>query len=235
MTPSAPVDNQPKDPAAPVATAPDFAATMHAIWEKNRKFIYLGCAAVLLVIIGTEAWGYIRTQRDQSVREEYARVASDLGRLAAFANANSGHELAGVAWLRLADEAYTKGDYKAAIANYQKAAQALVLPALQARAKLGVAMSQLGAGDAAGEPALKAIGADAAQPAAIRAEATYHLATLAYTAGRVDDVRKLTEEVTKLEASGVWAQRAFVLRAQLPQDKPAEAAPGGLQFKPGGN
>lgn len=239
MTSSPSADNQPKDPqaAAPAeAGAAEFATTVQGFWAKNRTAILALCVVVLLAIVGREAWSYLSAQRDQGIREEYAKAVENPARLAAFAEANSGHALAGVAQLRLADEAFAKADYQGALAGYNKAASALGQDALKARARLGAAMSQIaGADKAAGETALKAIAADASLTAAIRAEATYHLASLALAAGRAEDVKKLADEVVKLDATGTWAQRAFVLRSQLPADAVAAPAPAaGLQFKPGG-
>jgi hypothetical protein len=138
----------------------------------------------------------------------------------------------------VADDAYAKNDFKSAAANYTKASDALENGALKSRAKLGAAMSQLAAGDkAAGEAALKAMSADTKAVPAIRAEATYHLAVLAKDAGRVDDAKKLIEEIGKIEAAGLWAQRAAALRVQLDAGKtaaPAESGASSVEFKPKG-
>jgi predicted negative regulator of RcsB-dependent stress response len=234
MTSSPPAENQPKDHATPAATAPDFAASMHAFWEKNRGSIYILCAAVLLGIVGREGWQYFSAMRERGIEAEYAKVAGASDQLAAFAASHPGHSLAGVALLRLADEKYTAGDFKTAAAHYAKAAEALGNDALKARARLGGAMSQLGAGDqAAGEAALKALSADAALVKTVRAEATYHLALLAKEAGKTDELKKLVEEVSKIDATSAWAQRAFVLRATLDEGKEPEAG-NAITFKPGG-
>ena len=93
-------------------------------------------------------------------------------------------------------------------------------------------MSKLAGNDrAGGEAALKAISADAALFKSVRAEATYHLAALAAEAGKTADVTKLTEEISKIDASGVWAQRGLVLRATSGEKKPAAASP--VNFTPG--
>lgn len=231
-TPSA--ENQPKDHGAPAATATDFAASMHSFWEKNRSSIFILIAAVLIGIVGREGWQYFSASRERDIEADYAKVAGTPDKLAAFAAEHSGHALAGVALLRIADEKYTAGDFKTAAANYAKAADALNNDALKARAKLGSAMSQLGAGDqAAGEAALKALSADTALVKTVRAEATYHLALLAQQAGKTDDVKKLVEEVSKIDATSAWAQRAFVLRATLDEGKKADAG-AAITFKPGG-
>lgn len=234
MTSSPSAENQPKDHGAPAATATDFAASMHSFWEKNRSSIFILIAAVLIGIVGREGWQYYRAAHERDIAAEYAKVAGTPDKLAAFAAEHAGHSLAGVALLRLADDKYTAGDFKAAATNYAKAAETLDVAALKARAKLGAAMSQLGAGDqAAGEAALKAISADAALVKTVRAEATYHLALLAQQAGKTDDMKKLVEEVSQIDATSAWAQRAFVLRATLDAGKKPDAG-AAITFKPGG-
>jgi hypothetical protein len=86
-------------------------------------------------------------------------------------------------------------------------------------------MAKIAAGKTAeGETALKALAGDAAQLKGIRAEASYHLASLAAEAGRADDVKKYSEQVAQIDPSSPWTQRAMTLRASLPV-APAAAAP----------
>ncbi len=234
MTTDPSVANQTKDAAAPAAATPDHAAQLQSFWEKNRSFILGVCGAILLAIVAREGWDYFSASREQQISTDYAAASSQPEKLARFAEEHSGHALAGIAWLHLADEKYSAGDFRTAATDYQKAAGVLQLDVLKGRAKLGAAMSQIASGDkAAGETALKALSADTTLEKTVRAEATYHLAALANEAGRADDVLKLTDEVSKIDPVGVWAQRAFVLRATLPQGKIPANTPGGISFKPG--
>lgn len=215
---------------------PSLETAVHGFWAKNRQLILVLCVVALLAIIGREAWQYFAASREQAVQAEYAKIADQTAKLEGFANANAGHALAGVAWLRLADEKFAAGDFKTAAAHYQKATASLKNAILLGRAKLGTAVSQLNGGDrAAGEAALKAVGADATLDKGVRAEATYHLATFAADAGKADEVKKLADEVSKIDPLSTWAQRATLLLTS----SPAAAQPAGttaptLSFKPGG-
>ena len=183
-----------------------------------------------------EAWSYFGAQREQEVQADYAKAAGAADRLARFADEHSGHALAGVALLQVADDKYSAGDFKAAQTAYAQAAATLADPALKSRARLGGAMSQLAAGDAAGaDAALQAVVADASVAKLTQAEAGYQLAALAQAAGHPADARKYADAVTKNDGAGTWAQRAFMLLAQLPPDK-ATPAPNasGITFKPAG-
>lgn len=222
MTTNPSAGNQPQTPSQP---APDFSARMHAFWEKNRSAIFGLCAAILVVMVGREGWQYFQVKRQASIQEDYVATAGQPAKLAAFAAAHENHPLGGVAWLRLADSQYTTGDFKGAATNYAGAAATLTESAFKSRARLGAAMSQLAGGDmTAGEAALKTLSSDTAVEKVVRAEATCHLASLAQQAGRNDEARKLAEEVGKIDATGLWAQRAYgILAALSSEPKPADA------------
>ncbi len=210
MTTTPPAENQTKDQAAPIEAGLEVAA--HAFWEKNRQTILIACAILLVAVIGREGWFYYAAQHEASIREDFARAADRPEQLAAFASANAGHALAGVAYLQIADGKYTAGDFRGALENYNKAVAALKNPGLLARARVGAAMSQVNSGDkAAGEAGLKAVQADATLPKGARAEAGYHLATIALDAGNSQEVGRLASEIGKIDAGSIWSQRASLL------------------------
>lgn len=228
-----PPANQTPEGATPVYE-PAFEAAVQAFWAKNRQGILIVCVVALLAIVGREGWQSYAASREQEVQADYAKIADQTAKLAAFAETHPGHALAGVAWLRLADEKFTAGDYKTATTQYQKAAGSLPNEVLLGRAKLGAAMSQLSGGEqAAGEAALQAISADGTLAKGARAEATYQLTSLAAAAGKADEVKKWAEEVSKIDAASSWAQRATLLLTSQPAaTKPAATTDAGLTFKP---
>ena len=212
MTTNPPVENQSQSQPA-VAPESGFEIAVQEFWQKYRPLILAVVAAGLLAIVVREGWQYFAAQREESVRVDYAKAGDRPEQLASFAAANSGHELAGVAYLRVADLKYTAGDYRAALENYTKAAASLKVPAVLGRARLGGALSQLNSGNkAAGEAALKAIAADANLLKPARAEANYHLAAAAYEAGNQAEVSRLTGEINKLDTAGIWIERAAALQ-----------------------
>ena len=211
MITNPPVENQSQNQSA--APESGFEIAAQEFWQKNRGLLLGLLVVALLVIVGREGWQYFAAQHEQSVRMDYAQAGDRPEQLAAFAAANSGHELAGVAYLRVADLKYTAGDFRAALDNYNKAIAALKVPAVLGRARLGAAMSQLGSGDkSASESSFKAIAADTSLLKPARAEADYHLAALAYEAGNKAEIDRLVVEITKLDTSGIWAERAASLQ-----------------------
>ena len=211
MITNPPIENQSEKQS--VAAEPGFEVAAQAFWEKNRALILGLCVVALLAIIGYKGWEYFAAQHDESVRSDFARIGDRPEQLTAFAAANSDHVLASVAYLRVADAKYAAGDYRAAVENYNKAATGLKVPAFSGRARMGAAMSQLYSNDkAAGEAALKAIGSDAALPNGTRAEADYHLATLAYEAGNAAELTRWVAEINKIDSASLWAERAATLQ-----------------------
>ncbi len=218
--------------------SPGFEENLHSFWAKNRNAVFVFCALVLVAIVGKEGWAYFSNQKQESVSEAYA-LATTPDKLRTFAKKNAGQSLAGLAHLSLADDAYSARKYSEAATEYEQAASSVKVPALVGRAKLGLAMSQIQNNQATqGEVGLKQLANDATQFKAVRAEAAYQLASLAAAAGKVDDVKKLAEQIMQLDTSGVWAQRAMMLQASLPQSPvPTTTAPtpdkkdGGINIK----
>lgn len=232
--PSSDQSTPPATSADVTVVEPGFETIVHAFWEKNRKLILMACVAVLLVIVGRSGWQYYAAMREDGVKADYAKAAEQPEKLAAFAEANAGHVLAGIAYLQLADLKFEAADYKQAGSFYTKASGSLKNEVLVGRARLGVAMSQLGGGDkTSAEAALKGISADQALYKDVRAEAAYHLATFAVAAGNHAEATKLIAEISKIDLGGSWSQRATMLQANLPTEaKSGEAATSGVSFQP---
>ncbi len=220
----------PENPVPASTDEHDFAAKIQLLWDKHRQQIIQACTGVILGLIAWQGWEYWQSSREANTRAEYASLGADTTKLAAFANEHDGHLLAAIARVRLADEAYGKSDFKTATSLYQQAAESLpVSNPLQGRVRIGAAISQLQAGDAAAAAsALKAIADDTQALSSVRSEAAYHLAVAAKTAGKFDEARRLLDEISKIDPSSLWDQRGFALRNSLEEaaaaSTPAPAA-----------
>jgi predicted negative regulator of RcsB-dependent stress response len=222
-TPSKPTESSPLPgddrhvvAAGTAGAEASFEDQIQAFWKKNSRFILLLVIVGLAAIIGREAVQYMWKERERGISEAYG--ASDSSeKLKAFAAEHESHALAGFALLRVADEAYTAGNFTEAAASYAKAVAPLKDSPMAVRARIGAAISQALGGDRTkGEAELKTLADDMAIMAGQRAEARYHLATLAIGDGRLDDARKALDEVVQTDLTGMWAQRAFMLRSSLP-------------------
>lgn len=188
--------------------------SLHRLWRQYGRSILIGCMAVVVALLAKGGWDYLAAQKEQAIRQDYA-AASTSDNLRAFAEAHSSHILAGVARLRLADEAYAAGKGAEAVAAYEVAVPKLKNSPLAGRAQLGLAMAKVLAGRTTdGEVALLQIADQADAFKGQRAEALYHLASLAHTAGRTEDVNKYAGQLMQIDAGGAWAQRAQMLRLE---------------------
>lgn len=238
MTSQPPAENPHPDQAAPapVVGAAELAANVQTFWERNRTVVIGACVAGVLAIVAVEGWRLYAASRDRAVRQEFAQASADETKLGRFAAEHPSHPLAGAAHLTIADRKFEAGEFAAAAQSYAKAAAAPEIGVLGGRARLGEAISRILGGDrAAGEAALKALSADTAQPKPVRAEATYHLASIALEAGNKEEAAQLARQVSEIDPGGMWARRAEAIRASAetaaaPADAPATDA----LFKPSG-
>jgi tetratricopeptide (TPR) repeat protein len=208
---------------APAPATPGFEERLQTFWSKNAKTIMLACVVVLLAIVAKGAMEWMAASKERGIAADYAAATTN-DQLKAFANAQPGHALAGAAHLRLADDAFGSGDYTAALADYQKSAEILKTGPLAGRARLGAAMAKFHSNDTAGAQAdLRAIADDVTQLKAVRAEAAYHLASLASEAGNTAEVARLADQVMTIDPTSLWSQRAMMLRASAPAAVAASA------------
>ena len=197
--------------------APTFEDRLRLFWEKNSRTVLAACVIVLVGILAKGGYEIVSAQREKAIAADYASATSD-AQLKAFAASHADHTLGGLAELRLADQAYSSGNYGDARSYYTKAAGILKNTTFGQRARIGGAISAVQAGSASeGEAALKLITADLAVAKMVRAEAAYHLATLAAVIGNSAEAIRYIEQVVSIDLEGQWAERASLLRASLPQ------------------
>ena len=195
---------------------PSFEEKLQIFWENNRRGLLVLCVVVLLAIVARGGWDSLAAQKERGLQKDYAAAVTP-DKLKAFASANAGHELAGVAWLQVADAAYAAGKSTEAVTAYRDAHKVLKTGPLGDRASLGLAMAQLQAGQSAdGEAGLKQLADSAAVGSGMRVEAAYQLASLAYSAGKADAVKALTDQIMQIDPASPWAQRALSLQMKSP-------------------
>lgn len=205
--------------------APTFEDRLRLFWAKNSRAVLAACGLVLGVILVKGGYEIYVSQRNKAVAADYAAATTD-AQLKSFVGSHGDHVLGGLAQLRLADQAYSAGNYAEARTAYDKASGILKKTNFGQRARLGAAVSAVQAGAAAeGEAALKQISADLAVDKLVRAEAAYHLASLAAAAGNATEAIRLIEQTTVIDPDGQWADRASMLRTTLPASaQPAVSA-----------
>ncbi|MDP3073097.1 MAG: hypothetical protein Q8N18_22580 [Opitutaceae bacterium] len=218
--------------ASPVLTFED---KVGLFWKNHRTLVLVLCVAVVAAIAGKGLMDYLARQKEEKIGAAYAAATTN-DQLKAFIAAQPGHTLAGIAHLRLADEAYAANKAADAISGYDRAAAILPPGPLAARARLGRALAKLQTGKTAeATTELKALADDTKQPKTARSEAAYHLTGLAVEAGNATDAQKFIDQLGQLDSGGLgnpWMQRAMMLRATMPasavpatEEKKADATP----------
>jgi hypothetical protein len=224
--PPSPAPRADDSPAAAAAEAvpvagPSFEDHLRDFWAAQRSRVVAVVAVVLLVILGKGLWEMYEVRRDAAIAEDFAKAKTD-EQLRRFAAEHPGNALAGVAHLRLADEAYAAGRFGEASTSYGRAVSVLGEGPLSGRARIGQGVAQVLAGDrTAGSATLKAVADDLAAAVPMRAEAGYHLASMAAEAGDAAGLQAQLEQLTRIAPQSLWAQRAALLR---PVTGPASAA-----------
>lgn len=192
--------------------SPGIEEKLRQFWGRYRTVVVILCAVVVLAILGRGITEYLAEQKMQSVQAAYA-VANTPEKLRLFAEENEGHELAAVAWVRVADAAYTEGKSAAAIESYRTAVDTLEDGPLADRAALGLAMSQIMAGkNTEGKGSLKVLEESDEVMSGVRVEAAYHLARLAHTDNDAAAVKVHIEQIMQIDPSSPWAQRVMSLQ-----------------------
>ncbi len=182
-------------------------------WQENKGFL-IGCIIVLmLTVVGYQGMRILKEQTEAALKNEYAEADAN-NTLDEFARTHSDKALGGFAALKLADEAYANSDFGTALEFYDLAGAALEEPALAGRAKLGLAFSLYNDGKPEeGIAQLNAITSDTSLSEAARAEAAYHLAVEAHTAGRKAEFSSYAAQVSNSKFASQWQQRIQSLPA----------------------
>lgn len=202
-----------------------FEDRLQLLWKRHRVLIIVLCAGIALTIVGVGIFEYLQSKRNLDLQNQYA-AADTSEKLKGFADAQPEHPLGAAAYLRLADDAFAAGKPADALGNYEKALKGFKDGPLAARTKLGIAVTKLLAGKATeGTAELKQLVDDPNQYKGIRAEAAYHLASLAAEGSNSADVIKYSDLLMQIDPASPWTQRGFALRANFPSPEAPVPSP----------
>ncbi len=177
-------------------------------WKRNKTFIITLIAVVFVLIIGVQGWKTYKNDSFNSLAAAYEKAGTP-EQLEAFAKANSGTALAGVALLQNADTLYEAKDYAKAADAYKAACADLEGQILLGRAMLGQAMSVVQSGKSEdGKKLLDTISANESLSGAYRAEAAFNSAMISLASGDSKTAKEKLEKIISNPQSAYWVQAA---------------------------
>ncbi|MDR3229410.1 MAG: hypothetical protein LBT53_08380 [Puniceicoccales bacterium] len=203
---------------------PDLDDRIFLFWTRHKVAILASC---FLAVAGTAswiAWAAAQDFRLAAFQNEYKAVADKPADKLAFAAANKGKPLAGIAALEaadalFADKKFADADkaYAAARENFNVADKALA--ALAARAHIGTAFAKIEAANpAAAAATLAEIAEIRAYPAALRGRALYTLALLALEKKDFATTRKWLDRIDRdVATESVWVAQKRNLVTSVPE------------------
>ncbi|MCZ6673870.1 MAG: tetratricopeptide repeat protein [Verrucomicrobia bacterium] len=188
-------------------------------WNRHKNQVLIGLLVAVVLVLGIQLSKWW-SQKSVTDRGEAYAAATDDSQKEAFADNNSSSELGGVAYLELADKAYSDGNFVNAISLYEKAFKAFDLVTFKQRSHLGLALSRLQSGNATvAIKDLESISAKVDYPEVARAEALFHLSILDWENGSFESMLQRHEQIEEFSNAGNWPRKVFELQNSVPELK----------------
>lgn len=199
------------DPHFPDADADD---KFFIFWERNGLKVVIAFVVLSVGILTYQALGLFAENQDRKTVAAYSEKVS-IDDKVNFAQQNSGHRIAGLAYLEAANMAFEEEDFTRALEYYNQA-EAVLPPELAPRARIAKAFAQLQTGDReAARNTLQAVHNDAALPDTARAEAACHLGIMLWEDGDIEGAKSVLQAVSEYKRPSMWGQKATQLIGQI--------------------
>lgn len=187
----------------------DFEDRMWLFWQNNKVGIVAAIVIAILGVVGINTWQMMQKSQLASMQQQYAASVGDPGKLESFGAANSDKILGGLALLEAADDKYAAGDFAAAAGLYRQSLEPLQESVVVYRARLGLAVSQVKAGQTdQGKTTLRELFNSQTALASVRGEAGVELAQLELAEGNRDAAAQILNRVESLSNAEYWKSRA---------------------------
>lgn len=195
----------------------DFEQKVILVWENYRQVILTVIGVIILSLLIYQTMLYLAERKELAVETAFQEAESD-DALINFAREHPHHKLAGFAYLQVANKKYEEDEFMQAAEYYTNAVSELDNTSMQGRARLGVAMSNLLAGNTdQGIEALDKIANDPSLLDTYRAEATYQLAVNFWEKRDYSSLDRELRRIESLKKSGMWVSKASVMRNSIPE------------------
>jgi len=178
-------------------------------WQRNQMSIIAAVVILIGGVIGVNVWKLMQENRVASLQNNYSAALGEPSALKEFASKNNDSPLAGLALLKLADESYADEKFEVAAGFYRQSLTPLQGVVVAARARLGLGMAQIKAGQREqGRQSLRALMADSSALSTIRAQAGYELAQLELLEGDREAAASALQSVQDMTNAEIWAGQA---------------------------
>lgn len=195
----------------------DFEEKMWLLWNNNKAAIVGGSLAVLIAVVGSQFFRWYQEDTLHAMQASYAAAEDSEAKLA-FAAEYSDQSLSGVALLAIADEKYAADAFTEAAELYTRATDALQGHFVQGRALIGQGIAWIRAGDVdAGKLALATVADGEDYLQSHKAEAIYHLASIAVQDKDYDSAKLLMSQMETLDHGGMWASQLNMMKQNRPE------------------
>ena len=171
-------------------------------WKRNRNFIIFTIVAAFAIVIGVQGWKMYKASSGDTLAAAYA-PGKKAEKHAVISKTHRRKTLSGVRPLHNSDPAVKAGKFADAQKLYSEAAKNLGEETLAGRAKIGMAMSAISAGDSAkGMEALEKVYKEGS---VYSAQAGYLLGLAKVQNGIVDEAKNLLKVISRINNNGVFA------------------------------
>lgn len=195
----------------------DFEEKMWMLWNDNKTAIMSGALVVLFAVVGFQVFRWYQEDSVRKMQAAYAAANDEAAKLA-FAASHNDKALSGVGLLSIADEKYAADAFTEAATLYSQAADALQGHLAQGRAMIGQGVALIRAEDIEGGKLVLnelAGGKDFLQ--SYKAEAIYHLASIAVQDKQYDEAKLLISQMETLDYAGIWASQLDGIKRSKPE------------------
>ncbi|MFP4541995.1 MAG: hypothetical protein ACLFR7_10230 [Opitutales bacterium] len=196
-------------------------------WKRNGALVFGAIALLAVIVVGRQVLDLVAANREDQLQALYAQSTASRDALLDFAQSHDEHPLGGMAYLELADQTFTDGDFLQSSKYYDAAIAPLseVQSPFAARARLGAGLARLRQGDATGAALLEDLALDAEVMENLRAEAAYHHAVASWEADDLEAVRRSLDLLDGFTNTPEWRRRGLELASQIPGLRQAEVMP----------
>ncbi len=183
--------------------------SFQVFWEKNKGSIVQWIVIILVVSVGFQLFKLYENKQNVNLQDEFLVSLETEDLRLAFANNHKAEPLAGLNFLKSANEVYAKAEYKEASVLYKKSTDALVGTALHAKVWMSYAISLIKSGDkTAGIKELEMLSSTETAFDAVKADALLKLIILAVDEKNVSAVDDYIARLSMIENTAYTLQRA---------------------------